>query len=300
MYPASFEYYRAENVEDLVKLLEEHGESDVELLAGGHSLLPTMKSGLADPDAVIDIADIDQLHGLEHGEQSSSVGAMTTYSTIASDDVLARDTVVAEAAAAIGDVQVRSVGTIGGNLAHADPAADLPAAVLVSEATIHVSGPDGDRTVPASEFFEGMFSTALDDDEIITNVELSHLADEASAAYVKKPNQSSGYALIGVAAVLEADGDVITGARIAANGAFDHAMRLTATEDELTGETIADGLAQQAATHATDHTDPYMLMEDSSASSEFRAHLLEVYTERAIEVAIDRLGSAPNRDSSQE
>ncbi|WP_254532949.1 FAD binding domain-containing protein [Natrinema gelatinilyticum] len=294
MYPSSFEYYAVADVKEAVDLLVEHDGSDVELLAGGHSLLPTMKSGLSSPDVIIDIADIDRLHGIEHGEQSSTVGAMTNYATAARDDVLERNTIVAEAAAEIGDVQIRNAGTVGGNIAHADPAADLPAAVLVSDATIRARSPDGERTIPASEFFEAMFTTALGEDELLVEIEIPHLSEGMASAYLKKPSPSSGYALIGVAAVLETDGEVITEARIAANGAFDHAMRLGSVEDTLTGETIDDGLSDRAAEHATDDVESYMLMEDSTASSEFRAHLLEVYTKQAIDTAIERVGSTAN------
>jgi carbon-monoxide dehydrogenase medium subunit len=290
MYPSSFEYHTPQDVEAAVDLLVEHSEDDVELMAGGHSLLPAMKSGLSNPDVIIDVEDVDSLYGIDHGDESSSVGAMTTYATVADDDVLGRKTIVSEAAAEIGDMQIRNAGTVGGNIAHADPAADLPAAVLVSDATIHARGRDGERTIPATDFFEMMFTTALAEDEVLTRIEIPHLEQESSGAYIKKESPSSGYALVGVAAVLETDGETITDARIAANGAFDHAMRLGPTEDVLTGEPIDADLAEQAAAHATDDVESYMLMEDTNASAEFRSHLLEVYTERAIETAVSRLG----------
>jgi carbon-monoxide dehydrogenase medium subunit len=289
MYPASFEYRTAADVQEAVDLLVEHGDREVELLAGGHSLLPTMKSGLSNPDVVVDVADIDQLYGVEHGDGSSHVGAMTTYATLADDETLARESVIAETAAKIGDRQVRNVGTIGGNIAHSDPAADLPAAVLASGATIYARGPNGQRTIPASEFFEAIFTTALDDDELLTGVDVPHLGADGAGAYVKKASPSSGYAVVGVAVVLETDGSTVTSARVAANGAFDYARRLGSVEETLAGESIADdGLAERAAECATDDVESHVLMGDETASSEFRGHLLEVYTERAIEATFER------------
>ncbi|MFP8952776.1 FAD binding domain-containing protein [Natrialbaceae archaeon A-arb3/5] len=292
MYPGSFEYHAAEHAEDAVDALEAHSDREVTLLAGGHSLLPMMKSGLSTPEVVVDLGDVDDLRGIEREDDTTRINAMTPYAAVADDERLRADVpVVAEAAAEIGDVQVRNRGTVGGNLAHSDPAADLPAAVLAADATIHAVGPDGERTIPADEFFEAMFTTALGEAELLTAIDLPHLGDDDGAAYIKKASPSSGYALVGVAAVLETDGDEITDARVAANGAFDHAMRLGPVEDELVGESLADdGLAERAAALATDEIESYLVMDDEQASGEFREHLLGVYTERALEQAIDRVG----------
>ena len=295
MYPRSFEYHAATDVADALDLLAEHGDRDLELMAGGHSLLPTMKSGLATPEVVVDLGDVDELTGIDHRDGSTRIGAMTTYTALAQDDDLDRTTCLAETAAAIGDEQVRNMGTIGGNIAHADPAADLPAAVLASDVTIHAQGPDGKREIPADSFFEGMFTTALGEDELLTAVEVPHLGSQDGAAYVKKASPSSGYAMVGVAAVLETDGDTITAARVAANGALDHAQRLSGVEDALSGESLdTDHVATTAAEHATDDVEDYMLMDDTQASAEFRAHLLEVYTRRAVETATERVDSGGN------
>lgn len=295
MYPRAFEYHAASDVPDALDLLAEHGDRDVEFMAGGHSLLPTMKSGLATPDVVIDLGDVDTLTGIDHGDGSTRIGAMTTYAELVADDELDRTTGLSEAAASIADAQVRNMGTIGGNVAHADPAADLPAAVLAADATIHVQGPDDERTVPASSFFEGMFATALGEDELLTAIDVPHLGPDDAAAYAKKPSPSSGYAMVGVAVVLETDGDHVTGARVAANGAFDYARRLSAVESALAGQSLDDdGAAATAAEHATDDVEDYMLMDDTQASGEFRAHLLGVFTRRAIETAMDRAGDGGN------
>lgn len=292
MYPRSFEYHAASTVADALDLLDEHGDRDLELMAGGHSLLPTMKSGLATPEVVVDLGNVDELVGIEHDDGSTRIGAMTTYTALVEDDDLALTTCLPETAAVIGDEQIRNLGTIGGNLAHADPAADLPGAVLASDATIHAQGPGGERTIPVSSFFEGMFTTTLGEDELLTAVEVPHLGPQDGAAYVKKESPSSGYAMVGVAAVLKTDGSTITAARVAANGALDHAQRLAGVEDALSDESLdTEDVAESAAAHATDDVEDYMLMDDTQASGEFRAHLLEVYTRRAIETAMERVDS---------
>ncbi|MFC6718963.1 FAD binding domain-containing protein [Natrialbaceae archaeon GCM10025810] len=291
MYPDAFEYHAPETVDEAIETLEAHGDREVVPIAGGHSLLPTMKSGLASPDVVVDLSNVDELHDISRDDDVTRIGAMTEYAVIADDERFQEDNpVVAEAAAVIGDLQVRNVGTIGGNLAHSDPAADLPAAVLAADATVHARGPDGERTISADDFFVAMFTSALEEGELLTTVEIPHLGHDDVGVYLKKASDSSGYALVGVAAVLETDGDAIAGARVAANGAFGHAMRLTSVEEHLDGESLdEEELAAEAAALATDGVEPYQLMDDEQASAEFRAHLLEVYVERALEEAIDRV-----------
>lgn len=291
MYPPSFEYHRPETVEEALELLEEHADQDAELLAGGHSLLPTMKSGLASPDVLIDIGEVADLDDLAVDEGMVRIGALTTYDSIVrSDEVSAACPVLTEAAGEIGDVQVRNRGTIGGNLAHSDPASDLPAAAIVSEATIHVRGPDGERAIDAEDFFLAMYTTTLGEDEILTRVDVPALEEGGAGAYVKKPSPSSGYAIVGVAVRLHTDGDTIERARVAANGALDHARRLAPVEEELADASIdAPDLATDAASRATEDLESWELMDDLQTSSEFRSQLLEVYAERALETALERV-----------
>jgi len=287
MYPAPFEYYQAGSVDEALDLLAEHGDREVELLAGGHSLLPTMKSGLASPDVLVDLGGIDDLRGVSRNGDAISVGALTPYADVAGDEALHKDvTAFAEATQAIGDIQVRNRGTVGGNVAHADPASDLPAAVLASDATIHVQGEDGSREVAADDFFQGMYATDVGEGEILTRVDVPTYDDGDVGAYVKKPSPSSGYAMVGVAAVLETDGGTVDSARVAANGAMDHGTRLTAVEDELAGAAVAD--APEAASLATEGIEDWQFMDDLQASAEYRAQLLEVYTRRALQAAADR------------
>lgn len=289
MYPDQFDYYRAESVEEAVELLESHADEEVELLAGGHSLLPTMKTGLASPDVLIDIGNIDALSGIESGDGATHIGANTNYATIAdSDHVWENAPVVAEAAGAVGDIQVRNRGTIGGNIAHSDPAGDPPAAILAADAVIHAEGPDGQREIPADEFFVAMYTTALEEHEIVTGVEVPNSGANDTGAYVKKPSPSSGYAMVGVAVTLETDGSTVENARVAANGALDHATRLEGVEDVLVGEALGSDLTD-AGSRATDGIEDWEFMDDLQASADFRAQLLEVYTERAIASALDRL-----------
>ena len=292
MYPDEFDYYEAETVEEAIDLLEEHAMEETELLAGGHSLLPAMKTGLSSPDVLIDIGDVDELHGVAVRDETLVIGAMTRYSDLL-DAEAAHEHAPAFAAAVeqVGDRQVRNAGTVGGNLAHADPASDLPGAAVASDVTLVVEGPDGEREVPAEEFFFGMYATDVGPSELVTRVEIPS-ADGAVGTYAKKPSPSSGYAMVGVAALLEVDDGTVTSARLGASGAMDHGVRLEPVEDALEGEPLEEDAIEAAAARATDDLDEAMMMDDLQASGEFRAQLLEVYTERALREAMDRV-SAP-------
>lgn len=296
MYPDEFDYYEAGSVGEALDLLEEHADREAELIAGGHSLLPTMKTGLASPDVLIDVAQIDSLQGIEDRGDTVSIGAMTTYATVADSDVtLAAAPALAEAAHAVGDRQVRNMGTVGGNVAHADPASDLPGAAIASNATMVAEGRGGERKIAVDEFFDGMYETALADDELLIRIEVP-AARSAVGAYAKKASPSSGYAMVGVAALLEVDGGVVRSASIGANGAMDRAVRLDPVEDELTGDSLDDDVVAAAASRATDDLDTAMMLSDVQASAEFRAQLLEVYTQRALEAVADEARAAAPAD----
>jgi carbon-monoxide dehydrogenase medium subunit len=292
MYPDEFDYHEAETVAEAIDLLEEHAMAETELLAGGHSLLPAMKTGLSSPDVLIDIGGIDELHGVSVEDDTLVVGAMTRYSEFL-DAEGAHEHAPAFAAAVeqVGDRQVRNRGTVGGNLAHADPASDLPGAALASDVTLVVQGPDGEREVAAEDFFFGMYATDVGPSELVTRVEIPSAAG-AVGTYAKKPSPSSGYAMVGVAALLEVDDGEVSSARVGASGAMDHGVRLEAVEDALVGESLDEEAIEAAAGHAADDLDTAMMMDDLQASGEFRARLLEVYTERALTEAMDRV-SAP-------
>jgi carbon-monoxide dehydrogenase medium subunit len=287
MYPDEFDYYGADSVQEALELLDEHSDAETELLAGGHSLLPAMKTGLSSPDVLIDISGVEAMQGIETDGDTLSIGAMTRYSDLTdADEVAEHAPALAAAVQQVGDVQVRNRGTIGGNLAHADPAADLPGAALASDATLVAEGPDGEREVPADDFFFGMYATDLAPDELLTRIEIPS-AGGALGAYAKKPSPSSGYAMVGVATLVETDGDGITSARVGANGVMDHGVRLESVEDALVDGALDADAIETAAGHAGDDLDVAMMMDDLQASNEFRAQLLEVYTERALTAAMD-------------
>ena len=288
MYPDEFEYERPETVEEAIDILSANPEAEV--LAGGHSLLPTMKSGLASPDLLVDISRIDSMQGIDHEGGTVSVGGLTTYATVDESDAVRENVeVFAEAAHAVGDVQVRNRGTVGGNLAHADPASDLPAAALAADATMVVQGPDGERRVDADDFFFGMYATDVNEGELLTHVEFP-ARPEATGAYAKKPSPSSGYAMVGVAVSLTVDAGIVEDVGVAANGIMDHGVRLDPVEDALRGTTPDGDLVEQAAASAVENLDEMMMMDDLQASAEFRAQLLENYTERALREAGDGTG----------
>ncbi|WP_435125660.1 FAD binding domain-containing protein [Halobaculum sp. D14] len=296
MFPDEFDYHEAASVEEAIDLLEANADAETELLAGGHSLLPAMKTGLSSPDVLVDLGGVDELHGVSADGDTVVVGAMTRYSDLLDADA-ARELAPAltAAVAEVGDRQVRNRGTVGGNLAHADPASDLPGAALTSDADVVVAGPTGERTVPADEFFFGMYATDLGPSELVTRVEVPAEPD-AVGTYAKKPSPSSGYPMVGVSVLLHADGGTVDRVRVGANGVMDHGVRLHPVEEALAGERLDGDAISAAASRATDDLDTAMMMDDLQASADFRAQLLEVYTERALEDAADRVSAAAAAD----
>ena len=279
MYPANFDYKRPTTVDEAIALLAEHGDA-AKVLAGGHSLIPAMKLRLAQPSVVVDIGRIEALSYVRDARGAIAIGAMTTHRQIETSALLRdRSPLLAETAGHIGDLQVRNKGTIGGSLAHADPAADYPAAILALDAEIDVVGPRGRRTVKASAFFVDLLQTALEPNEIIVEVRVP--ATAKSVAYEKTEQKASGFALAGAAVVVgqEAVSVGITGVAAKAYRASE-VERLLAGQRTPTPQAIA-----LAASHAADGVDP---LSDIHASAVFRAHLAEVNTRRAIERALSR------------
>jgi len=288
MIPASFEYVAPSSVDEAIALLRQHGDQ-AKLLAGGHSLIPLMKLRLSEPGVLIDIGNIDALRGLRRTNGSVAIGALTTYAAIGTAREAAGLDALREAALAVGDAQVRNRGTIGGSLAHADPGADLPAAVLALDAAITLRGPNGERTVPADGFFQGLFATDLGEDEVLTEVRLAPAGARTGSTYVKFANPASGYAIVGVAArlTLGADGTV-SDVRVAITGAGDHAARASGVENALRGQRPTDEAITAAAAHAAEGIDP---LGDIHASAEYRAELTRVFSRRALRAARDRAGA---------
>jgi carbon-monoxide dehydrogenase medium subunit len=283
MIPAAFDYVRAESVEDAIRLLREHGE-DAKLLAGGHSLIPMMKLRLAAPATLIDIAGIAQLAAISVAAQRVTIGALTTHALLAASEELRQDApALWDAANQLGDPQVRNRGTIGGACAHGDPSADYPAVLLALDATFMLTGPDGQREVPAREFFRGIFDTALAPNEILTRIAFDAMP---KSAYVKYHHPASHYAVVGAAVVLELDGDAISTARIAVTGVGDAAFRASATEAALTGVDVRDAAALTAA--CADVAASVEARSDTFASAAYRTAMADVFVRRAIERAAAR------------
>src|SRR5262245_59496832 len=243
--PAPFDYHRPATVDEAVALLG--SVDDARPLAGGHSLLPAMKQRLSMPSALVDIGRIDELQGIERDGDVLRIGASATHAEIAASE-LVRDTcpMLAEAAAMIGDRQVRNRGTIGGSLAHADPGADYPTVVAALGATIEAAGANGRREIAAGEFCTGLFTTALAPGELVTAVRVPAVA---GAAYEKHKHPASGYAVVGVAACVEVGGGSCTSARLVVGGVTGVPVEVTAAADALVGSTgDADAIAAAAAT----------------------------------------------------
>ena len=281
MIPSAFEYHCATSVEEAIALKQQAG-GDARFIAGGHSLVPLMKLRLAEPSTLVDISRIPGLSGVSEEGGRISVGALTTHAELETDALLLEAApVMAEAASEIGDQQVRNRGTIGGSLAHADPAADLPAVVVALDATIHITGAGGARSVAAADFFRGLFEVDLAEDELITSVSFDR---PSRAAYAKLRHPASHFAIVGVAASLTVEDGVCTGARVAVTGASTHAQRLGAVEDALTGSSL-DGDAIAAASDAADVAE---VNSDLSGSEAYRRVMTRVFTGRAIAAAAAR------------
>lgn len=290
MFPAEFDYQTPGSVAEAVQLLQQSG-GDAKILAGGHSLLPMMKLRLVQPPLLIDISRIADLRGIERADGGLRIGAMTTETEI-QDSALVREVcpLLAETASHIGDQQVRNRGTIGGTLAHGDPAADMPAAFLALGGSVTVVGPNGERTIAAEDLFVDMLTTALEPDEVLTSVRVPALPSRTGTAYEKFANAASGYAIAGVAAVIMLDAQgACAEARIAITGAGSKATRASAVEDALRGKRLDDDTIAAAAEHAPDGLS---LLSDLHADEEYRAHLSRVYTRRAVQRAAARAATA--------
>jgi len=282
MIPTQFDYVRATTLDDAVAKLGAAGGKG-KLIAGGHSLVPLMKLRLSEPRVLIDIARIPGLSGIQEKGAAIEIGANTTHHDVATSAVLRRVCpVVAEAAAEIGDPQVRNRGTLGGSLAHADPAADYPAVMLALDASIRVAGPGGARTITASDFFQGMFTVDLKADEIIVGVQF---APAKSAAYAKLRQRASHFAIVGVAAALDVKGGTIQSARIGLTGASSHAVRLREVEAALKGKPVSAAAIEAAAKLGTSVKD---MNSDIHASADYRRAMIAVFTARALTQAAAR------------
>lgn len=274
MIPVSFDYLSVNTVEEAIAALT---GGDTKLLAGGHSLLPAMKLRLNQPSKLVDIGGVPDLAGIKEEDGELVIGAMTTHAAISQNKLINNKLAFfAEGAAAIGDLQVRNYGTIGGSLAHADPAADWPALVLAAQAVIIVQNKAGKRSIPAGDFFTGLFATALKEDEMITNIRIPVPPEGTKTTYQKFAQPASRFAIVGCAVMRFADGKT----NIAFTGVSEAAFRDTGAENAVSGKPINEASIGEAMNNSLKGIS---ILGDNFASEAYREHLAKVYLEKALQ-----------------
>ena len=282
MQPGNFEYHIANSIEEAESFCKE--KADASFLAGGHSLIPAMKLRLAEPGALVDIAGLDDLKGINKDGDTLNIGALTTHAEVENSDMVKNVCpVLADAAGMIGDPQVRNRGTIGGNIAHADPASDYPGILIALKATIVTTK----RSIGIDEFFTGLFETALNDGELIKEIQVPLLHGNSGAAYAKFFNPASRYAVVGVGVVITMDNGACSSCSIGVTGASSHAFRASTAEEALTGSGLGDDSITAVSEKIADGQE---MLSDLSASADYRAHLCGVIAKRAIANTISRIG----------
>jgi carbon-monoxide dehydrogenase medium subunit len=278
VFPTAFSYHRATSVDDAITILSSN--PDAKILAGGHSLIPAMKLRLAAPGTLVDLGRIPDLKGVSIADGVATVGAMTTYDELRSAPGIADAfPLVLECINVIGDQQVRANGTIGGALAHNDPAADFTAVFLALGGSVEIVGSSGQRTIAADDLFVDLWTTSLEADEIITRVSLPAPPVGALTAYRKHSHPASGYAVVGVAAVVQLEGQNVSKASVVITGATSKPTRATATEAALVGRELGPDTIADAAALASDGLE---INGDTYASEAYRSNLIQVLTSRAL------------------
>ncbi len=288
MIPVQFDYLAPTTLAEAVRLLARHPD-DAKLLAGGHSLIPAMKLRLAQPQLLIDLGRIKDLSYIREEGDLVRIGAMTTHYELESSDILKKICpLLPECASHIGDVQVRNKGTIGGSLAHADPAGDWPAAIIALSAELIVTGAAGDKSICADDFFVDLLTTSLLPGEILREIQIRKPAGRFGHSYQKVRHPASGFAVVGVALALSlaADG-ICESARVGVTGVASKAYRASGVESALTGKALNEETISTAAAKVCDGVDAN---SDLYASDEYRKHLAKVYTGRAIKAAVAQVG----------
>jgi carbon-monoxide dehydrogenase medium subunit len=280
MIPAAFEYTRPSTVDEAIRAL---ADEDAKVLAGGQSLIPLLRLRLAAPTVLVDLGGIDDLRGIRDDGDALVIGAMTTHASVLANPLVDRYApLLAQATATVADRQVRHRGTVGGSLAHADPAGDLPAVAVALDATMEIAGADGRRSVPAAEFFVDYLTTALEPGEVLVAVRVPK-REGWSGHYEKFNRVAQGWALVGVAALVRRENGNIAEARVALTNMGTTPVRARAVESALTGAPVGHEAVAAAAVHAAEGAQP---TGDLSASAEYRSHLAKVLTERAIASAL--------------
>lgn len=279
MIPSEFEYYRANSINEAIKLMAEKGP-DAKLLAGGHSLLPAMRLRFDSPAVIIDTGSIPDFDYIREQDGELLIGAGTTHAELAASGLVSsKIPMISEAAASIGDLQVRNKGTIGGSIAHADPAADWPAALLAADAEIVIANDSGTRVVPASSFFLGLFYTDLAEAEMIVEIKVPVPPPNTRSTYLKFKQPASRFAIVGCAASVTQGNATCERVRVAFNGVSSTPFRDQAVERALEGNAADQGSIEAAAEHAAVGVD---VMSDHFASTEYRSHLAKVFAKRAL------------------
>jgi aerobic carbon-monoxide dehydrogenase medium subunit len=289
VFPADFTYVRARSVAHALTVLnDEAGNVDIKMLAGGQSLLPMMKLRLAAPEVVLDIGGLAELTGVTSSDTKTVIGALTTYRALQHDPLItATCPAMTDALAVLADQQVRARGTIGGCVAHGDPASDLPAVLLALDAELTITSPRGTRTAPLDGFLEGVYTTDLAEDEILTAITLP--AAPPGQAYEKFEQPASHLPLAGVCAVVEVKDEVITSAKVAVTGVAGRVFRAAGTERTVASAQVTPALLDEAAAQVPTGVQP---LSDQHASGPFRLHLARVLTRRALARAIERAREA--------
>lgn len=283
MHPAPFEYEVAESVDHAIELLGQYGE-DARPLAGGHSLIPLMRLRLATPTALIDLGKLDDLRYIREDGDHLAIGALTRHREIHFNELVNEHCgILSYTAGLLGDPSVQHRGTIGGVLAHGDPAGDMPSVMCALEGEIVIQGPEGERTIPALEFFKDYLFTDLEPQEVVTEVRVPKLGSNTGWSYKKFSRRSQDWAVVGVAAVVEKSDGNIDSVRIGLASMGSTPLRASAAEQALSGAS-GDQIAE-AANSADEGTSPG---SDDAASAEFRRHLARVWTRRAVEEALGR------------
>ena len=279
MIPESFDYQRASTVSEAISLLQQHGE-DAKIVAGGHSLVPTMKLRLATPGTLIDIGGISELKYINDKGDHLAIGAGATHWMIESSDLIQKKVPgLSQAAAQVGDVQVRNRGTIGGVLAHSDPQADYPGVVLALDATLVVQGSSGERTIAVSDYFTGLWETALGDDELLTEVRIPTDSANANSCYLKFPQPASRYPYVGCAVAMDSSAGSCSDIRVGFSGVGETAFRDSGVEDALRGNTLNESAIASASAKAADGRN---VLSDVFVSEEYRRAMAQVYVKRAL------------------
>jgi aerobic carbon-monoxide dehydrogenase medium subunit len=282
MIPAKFEYVRPSSVDEAVGALASGGE-DAKVIAGGQSLLPLLRLRLAYPDLLVDIAGLDELRGVTDGGDHLLIGARTTHYQVVHDPLIGQHCgLLAEAAATVADPAVRHRGTLGGSIAHADPAGDLPAVIVALGATLIARGPAGDREIPAGEFFVDYLTTALEPGEILTGIRVPKFGTDWGYRYEKFHRTAQAWAIVGVAALVRRSNGQVAEARVGLTNMGSVPIRAAAVEAAAAGAQASSEALQAAAASADEGTQP---PADLHGAPDYRRHLARVLTGRALEAA---------------